>query len=129
MMTQDNVRTLTSCKYCDLAKYSTVMNVNELEYFLWVYLNPDDVRDAYFIGANEVTDEVPVPIFPDTFTRPSTSWIRMKTDNLNTKPGLHIYRFQFVNPHTDDTFSIYANYVIQRSDVNKPYIYMKRNEQ
>ena len=126
-MTQDNILTLTSCKYKDLPKYSTVINSNELEYFLWVYLNPEYVRDATFISAQELTDDVPVITFPNTFIRPSTSWIRMKTDNLNQKPGLHIYRFQFANPQTNDVFSLYANYVIQTSDVEKPYIYMKRD--
>ena len=129
MTANDNILTLTSCKYSDLSKYSTVMNVNEMEYFLWVYLNPEYVRDAYFLGANVVTDDTPVITFTDTFTRPSTSWIRMKTDNLNKKPGLHIYRFQFVIPSTNEVFSIYANYIIQRSDVDKPYIYMKRDDE
>ena len=127
-MTQDNVLTLTSCKYKDLAKHSKVINVNELDYYLWVYLNPNDVRDAHFIKGSELTDNKPIIVFPDTFIRPSTSWIRMKTDNLNKEPGLHVYKFTFVNVHTDSEFSIYANYIIQRSDVNKPYIYMKRNE-
>ena len=129
MMIQDDVLTLTSCKYSDLPKYSTVINVNEMDYFLWVYLNPEYVRDAYFLEAAELTNEEPVITFPDTFTRPSTSWIRMKTDNLNKKPGLHIYKFKFVVPSTDETFSLYANYVIQRSDVEKPYIYMKRTDE
>ncbi len=125
---QDNVITLTSCKYSDLAKYSTVVNINELDYYLWVYLNPEYVRDAYFIGASEVTDEVPVITFPDTFTRPSTSWIRIKSENLNLTPGLHVYKFMFVEPHSDTSFAIYANYIIQRSDVDKPYIYIERKE-
>ncbi len=128
MMTQDNVLTLTSCKYKDLAKHSKVINVNELDYYLWVYLNPDDVRDAHFLGGRELTDGEPVITFPDSFVRPSTSWIRMKCDNLNKQPGLHVYKFTFVNRCTNDSFAIYANYIIQRSDVNKPYIYMKRNE-
>lgn len=129
MTVQDNILTLTSCKYSDLPKYSVVINEKEIEYFLWVYLNPDYVRDASFIGAREVTDDKPVITFPDTFVRPSTSWIRMKTDNLNKKPGLHIYKLQFVIPSTDETFSLYANYIIQRSDVDKPYVYMNRTEE
>ena len=129
MMTQDNVLTLTSCRYSELSRYSTVISKSELEYFLWVYLNPEYVRDALFLGASEVTDAEPVITFPDTFTRPSTSWIRMKTDNLNQEPGLHVYRLNFVYPCTNDTFSLYVNYVIQRSDLDKPYIYINRENQ
>ena len=124
MMT-DNMLTLTSCKYSDLAKHSKVINIEELDYFLWVYLNPELVRDCHFVYGCEMSDE-PVPTFPDTFQRPSTSWIRIKVDNLNTAIGLHIYKFMFANTMTDDVFSVYANYIIQRSNQEKPYIYIKR---
>ena len=126
-MTQDIMLTLTSCKYSDLAKHSKVINICELDYFLWVYLNPEYVRDAYFLCGSELADD-PLTIYPDTFTRPSTSWIRVKVDDLNKDIGLHIYKFSFVDRTTGDSFSLYANYIIQRSDEEKPYIYMKRNE-
>ena len=127
MMTQDTTLTLTSCRYSDLAKHSKVINVDELEYFLWVYLNPEYVRDALFLYGAEISDD-PVPVFPDTFKRPSTSWIQIKSDNLNKSIGLHTYKFGFVTPETGDTFSLYMNYIIQRSDQAKPYISMKRND-
>lgn len=117
--------TLTSCKYSDLAKHSKVINVHELDYFLWVYLNPEEVRDAYFCYGCELSDN-PLPTFPDTFKHASTSWIQIRTDHLNKEIGLHIYKFSFIDRTTGDSFSLYMNYIIQRSDQEKPYIYMKR---
>lgn len=125
MMT-DNMLTLTSCKYSDLAKHSKVINPCELDYFLWVYLNPEAVRDAYFNYACELSDD-PVPTFPDTFRRASTSWIQIRSDHLNKEIGLHIYKFCFIDRYTGDEFSLYMNYIIQREDQDKPYIYMHSN--
>lgn len=126
MMTQDTTLTLTSCKYSDLAKHSKVINVDELDYFLWIYLNPEYVRDSYFVCGSEMSNN-PRITFHDTFTRPSTSWIRVKTSDLNKEIGLHTYKFLFADRITSDTFSLYANYIIQSDNQEKPYIYMKRD--
>ena len=129
MMTEETILTLTACTYKDLAKHSKVININELEYYLWVYLNPEQVREAFFLQGQEVNPKgKPIITFCDTFVRPSTSWIRIKTDDLNKSVGLHIYKFSFVNPKTDDTFSLYMNYIIQREDVDKPYVYIQRDD-
>ena len=131
MALEDNIFTLTASNYNDIAKHSKVVNVNELDYFLWVYLNPEDVRDAYFLSACEVIKpgQDAVTTFTDTFERKSTSWIQIKTDFINKKTGLHIYKLNFVNYTNDVTFSLYASYTIQRDDEEKPYIYMKRDNQ
>ena len=126
-MMQDAMLTLTSCKYCDLASYSKVIDINQLDYYLWVYLDPDCTRNAQFIKGHELIDNPKDIIFPDTFVRPSTSWIRVKTDNINKNPGLHIYKFMFVDRYTDDVFFLYMSYIIHRTDVEKPYVYMKRD--
>ena len=127
-MMADNVLTLTTCRYKDLAKHSKVINIGEMDYYLWAYLNPEDVRDAYLLYGCELSDD-PTTTYPDTFKWVSTSWIQVKVDDLNRHVGLHIYKLAFVNKITNDEFSLYFNYIIQRSDEEKPYLYMKRDEQ
>ena len=125
-MRSDNTLILTSCSYNDLAKHSKVFNSSQLLDYLWIYLNPEDVRESYFVASNEVNAESQGSY--DPFERVSTSWLRASVAEINTSIGLHIYRFQFVDRITGDSFSVYANYLMQREDEEKSYIYMKRDQ-
>jgi len=124
-MIADNVTSLISCKYEDLPKYSKVFNLNTLNYHLWIYLDPDDMRDACFLGAEEIgPDANNSTIFPDTFVRESQCWIRVNSGYINRKPGKHTLKLSFVNRYTDTDFSLYASYYIQDDNPEKPYVYM-----
>ena len=50
---RDKIMSLNACTYEMLSKNSKVFNVDTNEYHLWIYLNPEDVRQAYFLGAEE----------------------------------------------------------------------------
>ena len=123
-MRADKTLILTSCSYTDLARHSKVFNPSQLVDYLWIYLNPEDVRESYFVQSATTTDESEGSY--DPFERVSTSWLRASVAEINTSIGLHIYRFVFVDRIRGDSFSLYANYIIQREDEEKPYIYMNR---
>lgn len=126
-MVDDKGMVLIACKYSDISKYTKVFNANALEYHLWIYLNPEDVRDAYFIKAEEIgTDANNTTIYPDTFVRDSTCWIRANTGYLNLDIGNHIIKLSFVDRYTDTDFSLYVSYYIQNDNPEKPYVYMKK---
>lgn len=125
-MIEDHITSLEACKYDDLPKYTKVFHKSTLNYHLWIYLNPDDVRDTYFIKGLEIGPEADnSTIFPDTFVRDSQCWIRVNTGFLNNKIGKHTLRLFFVNRYTDTDFSLYVSYYIQDDNPDKPYVYMK----
>ena len=129
-MIADKIMTLEACRYDDLPKYTKIFNCSELEYHLWIYLNPDDVRNSYFYRSKEVGPEADnSKLFPDTVERMSTCWIRANTEYLNIKPGKHTYKLMFVERSTDTDFSLYVSYYIQDDSPEKPYVYMKLGEQ
>ena len=127
-MTKDAATTLQACIYEDLAKHSKVFNLTTLDYHLWIYLDPEMVRDAYFSEAKEIGLEADNSrIFPDTFTREGTCWIRANMQYLNLKPGKHTIKLDFVERYTSTDFSLYISYFIQDDNPEKPYVYMKED--
>lgn len=126
-MTRDAGTILQSCEYKDLAKNCKVFNLSTLNYHLWIYLNPEMVRDTYFNKAFEIgPDADNSKIFPDTFIREGI-WIRVNMQYLNLKPGKHTIQLDFVDRYTDDDFSLYVSYIIQDDNPEKPYVYMKED--
>ena len=127
---QDKITMLEACKYSDLAKYTKIFNLATLDYHLWIYLNPQDVRDAYFIKATETGPGADnVHIYPDTFVRDSQCWIRVNSGYLNNSIGKHILKLSFVDRYTDTDFSLYASYYIQNDNPDKPYVYMPQQDE
>ena len=128
MNSEDKIMSLESCRYEDLAKYSKVFNINTIEYHLWIYLNPEDVRDAVFLEAKEIGPNADnSKLYPDTFVRDSQCWIRANTMWLDTSIGKHTIKLWFVNRYTDTDFSLYVSYYIQDDNPDKPYVYMKKD--
>jgi len=129
-MNEDKVTKLEACAYEDLAKHSKVFNLSTLNYHLWIYLNPETVRDAYFIEAEEVGPNADnSKLFPDTFIRESQCWIRANMEYLDLKPGKHTIKLSMVDRFTDTDFSLYASYFIQDDNPDKPYVYMKPKQE
>lgn len=123
---RDKVMSLNACYYEDLAKNCKVFNADTCEYHLWIYLNPEDVRQAYFVGAEEIGPNADNSrIFPDTFKRESQCWIRVNKNYIGTTPGKHTIKLQFVDRYTDTDFSLYVSFHMQVDDPEKPYVYMK----
>lgn len=127
-MLSDNVITLQACNYQDLPKYTKVFNTEQLEYHLWIYLNPEDVRGCYFDKAEEVgIDPALLHTYPDTFVRESECWIRVNMGYIDKGIGKHTLRLQFVEKATSTDFSLYVSFYIQDDHPDKPYVYMKKD--
>ena len=129
MVTEDKIMKLEACTYKDLSKYTKVFNKQTAEYHLWVYFNPEDVRNAYFYKAEEIGPNADNSrIFSDTFVRESQCWIRINWLYLNNSIGKHTIKFSFVDRFTDDDFSLYISYYIQDDSPERPYVYMHQEE-
>lgn len=128
MNQKDKATTLNACVYEDLAKNSKVFNLTTLNYHLWIYLNPETVRDTYFYKASEIGPEADnSKIFEDTFVRESQCWIRVNMQYLNLRPGKHTIKLDFVERYTDTDFSLYVSYIIQDDNPERPYVYMRKD--
>lgn len=129
MSTKEKIMSLQACIYEDLPKYSKVFNSQAVEYHLWIELNPYDVRDAYFIGAEEIGPNADNSrIFPDTFVRTSQCWIRVNRGYLGDRIGKHTIKLMFVDRFTDTDFSLYVSYYMQSDTPDKPYVYMHKED-
>lgn len=125
-MLDDKVISLEACAYNDMSKYVKVFSVDQLEYHLWIYLNPEDVRGCYFVGAKEIGPNADSSTtYPDTYIRESECWIRANMGYIDKGIGKHIIKLQFVEKMTSTDFSLYVSYYIQDSNPDKPYVYMK----
>ena len=56
-------------------------------------------------------------------------WIDIASTEINQNPGYHMYQFTFFNTVIQQKVYLYMAYFMQLSDPEKPYIYMKRDEQ
>lgn len=119
---------LTACTYDKIASNTSVLNLDEMSYYMWIYTDPDVTSDCYFYEAAELDKENGPIIFADTFEQKGPSWIQVKTDFLDKEVGLHIYRLTFVDRITDDVFNLFFAYIIQDDNPDKPYVYMNRSD-
>lgn len=130
MPNQDRAMCLEACHYKDLSKYCKVFNLNSLEYFLWIYLNPEDVRDTYFRGSVEMDPNSNYErLLKGVYQRESQCWLKVNTHLINRSPGKHTVRFIFVDRRTGLDFSLYVSYYMQVDNPEKPYVYMKDSEE
>ena len=126
---KDKIQILEACHYDDLAKHTKVINLDAAEYYAWIQLDPDDVRNSYFFGVQEIGISANNSmIFGDTFTRESECWIRMNMTHVARKPGKHTFKLSFVDRTTDDPFSLYCSFHLQVDNPEKPYVYMHQEE-
>lgn len=125
---ETKVTLLESSTYENISKHCKVFNLSTLNYHLNVYLNPETVREAYFIEAKEIGPKADnSKIFPDTFRRVAQCWLQVNMEYLNTRVGKHTYKLDFVDRFTDTDFSLYFSYIIQDDTPEKPYVYMKKD--
>ena len=118
---------LEAVSYPELHKHTVVLSKAALDYYLWVHLDADVVRDCMLYEYLEQRNGQFVPANPFAFDREGTCWVKVHTSFINKEAGLHVYRFNLVNKSTDDVFSLYVGYVMQDNCPDKPYVYMKRD--
>lgn len=111
---------------------SRVLNMNQIEYFLWLELPHNKAR---FLALYEVSElksgsEAVAVDYTDKMARDCKKpWIKAESSLFNLNPGYHIYEFSFVDARIDDIVCLYLTYHIQTDNPDKSsYVYMKREE-
>ena len=123
----DPVFSLDAVTHTELALHTKIVNIHDMEHYLWVRVDPVLVKTYTLYGFDEVDLEKDVHLDIDTICQHESGriWYRFDSELLNRSPGQHVYRMHMVNTFTDVTISLYFSYIIQREDTDKPYVYMR----
>lgn len=111
----------------DVFKDVRVLSKQTLEYFLYVKIPEGLAHGCLLADIVNILDNSHVDIVNSVQRDGERPWIRIHTSALDTSVGQHTYRFQLVNRFTDDAFSLYISYIIQDNDVDKSYVYMRKD--
>lgn len=110
----------------DLSSHTKLFRIEDMEYFLWVKVDPEIARSYRFYELDEVDgNKKDINIADICSHEPNRIWYKFNSMLLNREQGLHTYRMHMVNKYNETTISLYFSYVVQRTDVNKEYVYMK----
>jgi hypothetical protein len=118
--------------YSEYAAHTKVININDLNYDIWLKI-PEDVNRYYTLF--DVDADIDKLVEPNTKSNILENiqkelgkpWLRINSTTLNKKPGQHIYKFSFINTENDDILFLYFSYILQHDNPDKPYIYMRRD--
>ena len=124
-------KTLVATKHDDMFRYRKVFNLTEIDYYLYVKLEPPLASIWYLYKVEEKMKDgslVELPISSGEVVRQSPTWLKFQTNFIDTSVGLHVYKLTFVHTITNVVATLWFSYTIQNDNPDKPYIYMKRDE-
>jgi len=113
----------------DLALHTEVFNSKEVPDVICVKLPDSMPRDMDLSGIYDLTNNKELE-FSDYVSRDEhRPWIDISTALLDVLSGQHIYKLTFSKEACKLTATCWFSYIIQDTFVNKPYVYMKREEE
>lgn len=129
-MLQDNIFTtvIQSSQLSKLPLNTVMYNSKDVSEIFCIKLPPEMPRDMelteiYNLNASEEVD------FADKVTRAEhRPWIDIDSAILELTAGQHVYRMTFSKPECKLNATCWFSYIIQDNNPEKPYIYMKRDE-
>ena len=106
-----------------------VISSHEIPYFFYLHI-PNYQKENKVYELSDVSEIKTVikygKLLKQDKCRP---WISIETRLLDMTVGLHVYQLSFVNTILNHVFNMYFAYNIQDSNLEKPYIYMNREEE
>lgn len=130
-MLQDNIFTtvIQSCQLSNMPSYTKAYNSKDFSDIVCVKLPPAlprhmELCEIYNLNASEDVD------FTDQVTRDEYKpWVDISSSILDLTPGQHTYRMTFQDGFGSRlNATCWFSYIIQENNPEKPYIYMKRDE-
>lgn len=129
-MIQDNIFTtvIQSCPLSKLPLHTRIYNSMDFSEIVCVKLPPQMPRDMVLIGIYNLNASEELD-FNDQVTRDEYKpWIDINSSILDLTPGQHTYRLTFRKEECKLNATCWFSYIIQENNPEKPYIYMKRDE-
>jgi len=115
---------IDACSHDQLSKHTPVLNKATIDYFIWIYLDPELCRDLHIFQVEDITAEsVELPV-TGFIERTSSCWLKITSSILDQSPGQHVCKISMVNRITHDVVNQYFSYIIQDDNPDKPYVYM-----
>ena len=130
-MSNEFVFTLDAVLHKDLSSSTKIFSIHDMEYYLWVKVSPEIAKHYSLYQIDEVSVNTNLDLsIPDICVHePDNMWFRINSMYLNRVAGQHVYRMHFVHDIDKHTISLFFSYIVQTEHVEKPYIYMpKENE-
>lgn len=120
------VFSLEAVLHKDLATHTKIFSIYDMEYYLWIQVDPMFARDYSLYQLDEVDPErkYDLTVADFCYHEDNRIWFKFNSMMLNRDPGQHVYRMHFVNKLNNTTISLYFSYIVQREDATKPYKYM-----
>ena len=128
-MLQDKVFTtvIQSSKLSDLPLHTVIYNAKDFSEIVCVKLPPQMPRDMQLIEIYNLNSSEDLD-FADFVTRDENRpWIDIQSSILDVSAGQHTYRMTFAKEDVKLTATCWFSYIIQDNNPDKPYIYMKRD--
>lgn len=126
---------LSAVPYKQLAEIRNVYNKDDIINQGAVSIElPDQIASDGKYILKDMLQTVPespaIPIaLPVSPQRVLTKWIDVNPGHLDMTPGTHIYGITLVHTTCTEICRLYFTYIIQDDNPEKPYIYMKREEE
>jgi len=129
-MLQDNIFTtvIQASQLSQMPLHTKIYNSKDFSEIVCIKLPPEmprdmDLTEIYNLDTSEDLD------FADKTTRDEQKpWIDIDSTILDTTVGQHTYRMTFTKDGCKLKATCWFSYIIQDNNPEKPYIYMKRDE-
>lgn len=110
----------------ELNMHRKVFNVSTIEYYLWIHLPGEVLKDCELFQLDDVSDGLKEVSSWYKFVEREDKkpWLKLVTKLLDLSIGQHTYKLSFVNTFTQDVVPVYISYIIQDDKPEKPYVYM-----
>ena len=131
-MTSEPVFTLNAVDHKDLAEHTEIFSIHDMEYYLWIQVDPHIAKNYRLYQIDEVGKKIKLDLNMRDFLQhePGRIWYKINSMFLNRDVGQHVYRMHFVCVNGEPiTHSLYFSYIVQREDVDRPYIYMPKEDE
>lgn len=128
-MPLDPVFSLDAVLHENLASYTKVFSIHDMEYFLWIKVSPEIAKHYRLYQIDEVGLENKFDFNTGDAVSHETGriWYKINSMYLDRSAGQHVYRMHFVNIENETTISLYFSYIVQREDTDKSYVYMNHD--
>lgn len=121
--------TIQSSKMQDLSMHTEVFNLAEIPDIICVKLPDNFPRHMELSGIFDLNSNKDLDFAEYVIRDEYRPWIDIHSELLDTSVGQHIYKLTFSKIGVELPASCWFSYIIQDNFVEKPYIYMERDEE
>lgn len=123
------VFSLVACTFDKLIYNTPIFNQSTVEYFLWVKLPSDIIKDCELYQVDECQPNNREVNWLNSIERDHNKpWLKITFRIFSNHVGMHIYKLSFINRYTNDVVPLYIAYIIQDDNPDKPYVYMRKSD-